>query len=64
MKMLGRDDHGFVDIAATALKATISGSILADPRGLLLRHQSLIVLVFPGARLCFALPSSDTTDWG
>src|SRR5580693_8141008 len=29
--MLGRDDQGFVDIKAIALKAAISGSILADP---------------------------------
>jgi hypothetical protein len=28
--MLGRADHGFVDISAIALKATISGSISAD----------------------------------
>jgi hypothetical protein len=33
--MLGRDDHGFVDINAMALNATISGPILADPDGLL-----------------------------
>jgi hypothetical protein len=30
-KMLGRADQGFVDIKAIALKAAISGSILADP---------------------------------
>jgi len=28
--MLGRDDHGFVDMSATALNAAISGSILAE----------------------------------
>jgi hypothetical protein len=26
--MLGRDEHGFVDISATTLNAAISGSIL------------------------------------
>jgi hypothetical protein len=29
--MLGRVDHGFVDINAMALNAAISGSIFADP---------------------------------
>jgi hypothetical protein len=29
--MLGRDDHGFVDINATALNAAISGSISCGP---------------------------------
>jgi len=29
--MLGRVDHGFVDIEAMALNAAISGSILAEP---------------------------------
>jgi hypothetical protein len=29
IKMLGRADHGFVDISAMALNAAISGSILA-----------------------------------
>jgi hypothetical protein len=29
--MLGRDDHGFVDIKAMALNAAIRGSIFADP---------------------------------
>jgi hypothetical protein len=29
--MPGRDDHGFVDISATALNAAINGSILVDP---------------------------------
>jgi hypothetical protein len=29
--MLGRNDHGFVDISAMALNAAISGSILAVP---------------------------------
>ena len=31
MNMPGRDDHGFVDISATALNTAIRGSILADP---------------------------------
>jgi hypothetical protein len=31
--MLGRSDHGLVDINAMALNAAISGSILADPDG-------------------------------
>jgi hypothetical protein len=30
MKMLGCDDHGLVDISATALKTDINGSILAS----------------------------------
>src|SRR5262245_5053666 len=29
--MLGREDHGFVEIRAIALNAAISGSILAEP---------------------------------
>jgi hypothetical protein len=29
--MIGRVDHGFVDIKAMALNAAISGSILVDP---------------------------------
>ena len=29
--MLGRDDHGFVDMSAIALNAAIRGSIFADP---------------------------------
>ena len=32
MKMLGRDDHGFVDINAMALYAAINGSIFAEPK--------------------------------
>ena len=35
MKILGHDDHGLLDISAMALNAAISGSILADPEGLL-----------------------------
>jgi hypothetical protein len=35
--MLGRADHGFVDINAMALNAAISGSILAEPEASILR---------------------------
>ena len=41
MKMLGRDDHGFVDISAMALNAAISGSILADPEACLVTRMAL-----------------------
>jgi hypothetical protein len=41
MNMLGRDDHGFVDINATALNATISGSIFADPDACLVMMMAL-----------------------
>jgi hypothetical protein len=30
--MLGRVDHGFVDINATTMNAAISGSILTEPK--------------------------------
>lgn len=40
--MLGRDDHGFVDINATALNAAINRSILADPDACL-----VIAMAFP-----------------
>jgi len=30
MKILGRDDHGFVDNSAMALNAAINGSIFAE----------------------------------
>jgi hypothetical protein len=33
--MLGRVDHGFVDINAMALSAAMSGSILAEPKACL-----------------------------
>jgi len=39
--MPGRDDHGFVDISATALNAAISGSILAVPEACLVMMIAL-----------------------
>ena len=41
MKMLGRDDQGFVDISATALKAAINGSILAEPEACFVMMMAL-----------------------
>src|SRR5262249_16678644 len=41
IKILNRDDHGFVDISATALKAAISGSILAEPEACLVMMIAL-----------------------
>ena len=41
MKMLGRDDHGLVDINAMALNAAIKGSILADPEACFVMTMAL-----------------------
>ena len=41
MKMLCRDDQGFVDINAIALNAAINGSILADPEACLVTRIAL-----------------------
>ena len=50
MKMLGRDDHGLVDINAIALNAAISGSIFADPEACF-----VMMMAFPfGSTLAFA----------
>jgi hypothetical protein len=45
--MPSSDDHGFVDISATALNAAIGGIDLGRPRGLLLRDQDRSVMSFP-----------------
>ena len=50
--MLGRSDHGLVDINAMALNAAISGSILADPDG---RFVMMMALPFGSTR---ALPTA------
>ena len=51
--MLGRDDHGFVDISAMALNAAISGSILADPEACLVM---MMALPFGSTRALTAAP--------
>jgi hypothetical protein len=48
--MLGRDDHGFVDISVTALNAAMSGSILAGPEA-----YFVMMMAFPfGSTLALA----------
>jgi hypothetical protein len=54
--MLGRDDHGFVDISAIALNAAISESILGGP------EASLIALPLESAaavRACLLRAEAD-----
>jgi hypothetical protein len=61
MKMLGRVDHGFVDISAMALNAAIRGSILADPDAcfvmmMALPFGSTRALHRPGHQLLTSMP--------
>lgn len=54
-KILGLEDHGFVDISAMALNAAIRGSILTDPDACLVM---MMALPSGSARACQASPLS------
>jgi hypothetical protein len=52
VKMLGRANHGFVDISAIALNAAISGSILADP------DACFVMMILAGAPGAYWFPAA------